>query len=95
MAVTNPFCRAVVLSATLFSTAIITSCASHAGYHIYDPYYADYHAWGPGEAVYYDRWVTGNHLPLQDFRKLNSEQQRQYWTWRHSQPPAQRPSERP
>ena len=63
----------------------MAGCAAHAEYRVYDPYYSDYHVWGPDEAVYYNRWIAVNHRPYVEYRKLNREDQRTYWTWRHAQ----------
>ncbi len=55
------------------------------GFRAYDPYYADYHTWGPDEGVYYNRWVVENHRENRDFRRLNRADQNAYWQWRHAQ----------
>jgi hypothetical protein len=60
-----------------------TSCAGHV-YRVYDPYHNDYHAWDDHEAVYYNRWLDENHREHRDYRKLNKEDQKRYWDWRHS-----------
>lgn len=79
--------RSVLLGAALLSPLMITGCAAHvsAGYRVYDPYYRDYHVWGPGEDVYYNRWLGERHYERRDFRRLNRDQQRDYWQWRHGQ----------
>ena len=46
-----------------------------------DPYYSDYHVWNDDEVVYYHQWARDEH---RDFRKLPPEEQKEYWTWRHS-----------
>ena len=82
----NKHVRAALWTGALLLPAMITGCSAHVGYRVYDPYYSDYHVWGPGERVYYNRWVSENHRQYRDFRKLPKEDQHQYWTWRHSQP---------
>ncbi len=79
---------ALLWSSVLLSTATFAGCSAHvsAGYRVYDPYAADYHVWGPGEDVYYHRWLGERHYDDRDFRRLNRDQQRDYWQWRHSQP---------
>jgi len=95
MLLKNPHLRRAVMTAALLSPLIITGCSAHAEYRVYDPYYSDYHAWGPGEVVYYNRWTAENHRENRDFRKLSKEDQHQYWTWRHSQPaPPSQPEHR-
>jgi hypothetical protein len=86
MLLKNKHVRAALSTAALLSTAMIAGCSAHVGYRVYDPYYSDYHVWGPGETVYYNRWAAENHRPNRDFRKLPKEDQHKYWTWRHAQP---------
>jgi hypothetical protein len=78
----------ILLPAALLLTAVFTGCAAHvsAGYRVYDPYYTDYHVWGPDEDVYYHRWLGERHYDYQDFRRLPADRQKEYWTWRHTQP---------
>jgi len=77
----------LLLGAVLFATAISTGCAAHvsAGYRVYDPYYTDYHVWGPDEDGYYRRWLGERHYEYRDFRRLEPDRQKEYWTWRHAQ----------
>jgi hypothetical protein len=72
------------LAAALAASALSTACAHH--YHrVYDPYYSDYHVWNDNEVVYYHQWSRENHYDEhRDFRHLPPEQQKRYWTWRHS-----------
>jgi hypothetical protein len=86
MLLKNRHFRGALMTAALLSAAMITGCSAQVGYRVYDPYYSDYHVWGPGERVYYNRWVAENHRSNVDFRKLKPEDQHQYWTWRHAQP---------
>ena len=84
----NCWFQAAVLGCALFATTLLAGCAAHvrAGYRVYDPYYADYHVWGPGEDVYYHRWLGERHYDYDDFRRMPAERQHEYWTWRHTQP---------
>ncbi len=88
MLLDRKFFRSALLATALLTPLMITGCSAHvsAGYRVYDPYYSDYHVWGPGEDVYYNRWLGERHLERRDFRKLNHDQQRDYWNWRHGQP---------
>jgi hypothetical protein len=70
--------------ATLLAVVLSTGCAVHAGYRVYDPYHGDYHVWDDHEGTYYNQWVTENHRDHRDFRKLNKEDQKRYWDWRHT-----------
>ena len=79
----------LLMMGALLLPVTITSCAVHAGvgYRVYDPYYEDYHVWGPGEAGYYNQWVIETHRPHREFRRLNRNEQREYFNWRHSHHP--------
>jgi hypothetical protein len=73
------------LAAALAATVVGTACAEHHYYRVYDPYYSDYHVWNDTEVTYYHQWARENHRDEnRDFRKLPPEEQKQYWTWRHS-----------
>jgi hypothetical protein len=63
-----------------------TGCAVRAEYRVYDPYYHDYHVWNDRESASYRQWAVQNHRENVDFRKLNKNDQKQYWDWRHSHP---------
>jgi hypothetical protein len=77
------FLNSLLLAATLACSAGI-ACAHHY-YRVYDPYYSDYHVWNSEEITYYHTWAHENHYDEhRDFRSLPPEQQKQYWTWRHS-----------
>jgi len=72
------FLLTVVFAAPLF----MSGCAVHA--RVYDPYYGDYHVWA-GETVYYNQWEHDTHRDHVDFNRRNSDEQKEYFTWRHSQ----------
>jgi hypothetical protein len=59
----------------------MTGCAVHA--RVYDPYYHDYHPWNHDEIVYYQNWERETHREHRDFRRRNSDEQKEYWDWRH------------
>jgi hypothetical protein len=77
----------ILLHTALLSAATFVGCSAHvsAGYRVYDPYYSDYHVWGPGEDVYYRQWLGDRHYQYKDFRRLPADRQKDYWTWRHAQ----------
>ena len=81
------FLRSALLECALTLPLMISGCSEHvsAGYRVYDPYYTDYHVWGPDEGVYYRRWLGERHYEYRDFRKLDRDRQRDYWQWRHGQ----------
>jgi len=72
------------LAATMGLASLSTGCAEHH-YRVYDPYYRDYHTWNDDEVVYYRRWAVETHRdPDRDFKRIPPEEQKEYWTWRHS-----------
>jgi hypothetical protein len=73
----------LLLAAAFLAPAVTTGCGGHS-YRVYDPYHNDYHRWDSHETVYYNQWTTDNHRDNRDFRKLNKDDQKQYWDWRHS-----------
>ena len=72
------------LTIALSAPILIAGC-SGGGYRTYDPYYNDYHVWNNDEVVYYNRWEHNTHRDHVDFRKRKPDDQKEYWTWRHSQ----------
>ncbi len=77
--------NSILAAAILFASVMITGCAARVGvgYRYYDPGYRDYHAWGPGETVYYNQWLVETHHPHREYQRLNHADQRRYWEWRH------------
>jgi hypothetical protein len=74
----------VMLLGAALASGVGVACASHP-YRVYDPYYTDYHVWNNDEVVYYNRWSAETHRdPHRDFRHLNKDEQKEYWTWRHN-----------
>jgi ABC-type oligopeptide transport system substrate-binding subunit len=79
------FVSSLLLAAALTSSVLSMACAEHHSYRVYDPYYSDYHVWNGSETVYYQQWSRENHRDSsRDFRKLPPEEQKEYFTWRHS-----------
>jgi hypothetical protein len=79
------FLTSIFLAAALAFSVMGMACGGHHYYRVYDPYYSDYHVWNGDEVVYYRQWATENHRDAsRDFRKIPPEEQKEYWTWRHS-----------
>jgi hypothetical protein len=79
----SQYIRWLFLTAVLGSALAGIGCASHV--RVYDPYYTDYHTWNHDEVVYYNQWAVETHRdPHRDFRKLNEQEKKEYWTWRHN-----------
>jgi hypothetical protein len=95
------FLRSVLFGLTLILVPLITGCDHHYGYGygyvVYDPYYGDYHVWGPDEMYYYNGWAGEHGFRHRDYDRLDRDDQRQYWQWRHNSghPPAQAPGYAP
>ena len=74
----------LLLSAVLAAPLVNTGCAEHHYYRAYDPYHNDYHRWDNNEVVYYNQWTVETHRDQhRDYRKLNKDEQKEYWNWRH------------
>ncbi len=78
--------RTAVASLLLAFGMLAAGCAEHREYRVYDPYYSDYHTWGPDEDVYYHQWYTATYHDrgYRDYKHLHRDEQRNYWNWRHS-----------
>jgi hypothetical protein len=86
MSLTKKLLCTGLTTAGLLATVMASGCAVHAGvgYRVYDPYYTDYHVWNDGEVGFYNRWTVETHRDShRDFRKLNHDDQHEYWKWRH------------
>ena len=73
----------VALAAALASPVVITGCAAHAGYRVYDPDHEDYHRWDDREVRFYGQWENETHREHRDFDKRNRDEQKEHWNWRH------------
>ena len=49
----------------------------------YDREHRDYHAWNTDEDHLYREWLAGRHDRYRVFPRMNRNQQRAYWQWRH------------
>ena len=73
------------LTTALAAPLLMGGCAARVGYRTYDPYYNDYHTWDNNEVGFYTQWETNTHREHKDFRKRSADEQKEYWTYRHSQ----------
>ena len=71
------------IPAVLLACVLTSSCAHE--YRVYDPDRHDYHNWDDHERDSYNRWAHETHHEDRDYKKLNGDEQRQYWEWRHQQ----------
>jgi hypothetical protein len=77
----TPRLARALLGLSLLST-LGAGCAPHP-YRVYDPYYRDYHDWDH-EGGFYQRWETETHRDHREFRDRHEDEQKEYWSWRHS-----------
>lgn len=78
------YVSSILLVVTLLSPVVFSGCAARASYRVYDPGHADYHAWDGNEVVYYQRWEVETRRDHREFKKRNSDEQKEYWSWRHN-----------
>jgi hypothetical protein len=79
------FVSSLFLAGALTCSVLGSACGHPHYYRVYDPYYSDYHVWNDSEVTYYHQWARENHRDEnRDFRKLPAGEQKEYWTWRHS-----------
>jgi hypothetical protein len=69
------------ISIALLAGLLCSGCETQV--RVYDPYRRDYHHWDAHERVYYEQWARETHHEDRDYNRLNAEEQRQYWEWRH------------
>ena len=75
----------IIATAFLLPIAVSIGCAGRATYgtRVYDPYYRDYHPWNDSEVVLYRQYWAERRQPYRDYRKLDRNERRDYWEWRH------------
>jgi hypothetical protein len=78
------YVSSILLAIVLFSSVVFSGCAVRASYRVYDPGHADYHVWDANEVVYYQRWEVETRRDHREFKKRHSDEQKEYWTWRHN-----------
>ncbi len=76
------------LAAAALSPLAMSGCAARV--RVYDEYHADYHSWNDREDRAYQMWLAERHYEYREYVRLNKEQQREYWNWRHNHPDAGR-----
>ncbi len=81
------------LSSICFAAALLIAvgdigCAGRV--RVYDEYHSDYHVWGHDEDLAYRQYWSNQHQPYREYGKLNKDEQKDYWTWRHDHPDSDR-----
>lgn len=79
----KPFLSSLLLGVVMSAPFLTTACAVHS--RVYDPYHNDYHQWNHDEDVQYHQWIVINHKPDHPYKKLDKDDQKAYWDWRHNQ----------
>ena len=78
-----------ILGSAFLGSVVLISIASAgcAGrVRVYDEYHSDYHNWDHDEDVRYRAYLSDRHEDYRDYKKLNKDQQKDYWNWRHDHP---------
>jgi hypothetical protein len=78
-----------ILSSTFLGASLLIGAASlgcAARVRVYDEYHSDYHVWDHNEDVAFRAYWSEHHEPYRDYNKLNKDEQRDYWNWRHDHP---------
>ena len=76
--------RAPFIVAGIFATTSVAACSRNREY--YDPVNNDRHRWDSREEAAYRRWEAEQRYEHMTYDRRQVEQQRAYWTWRHSHP---------
>ena len=74
----------VFLGAIFLITIAGSGCSGRV--RVYDEYHSDWHTWDHDEDGRYRAYLSERHEPYHDFNKLNKDQQKDYWNWRHNHP---------
>ena len=79
---------AFVISAALLTPLTVPSIAradddDHHYKRYYDTERHDYHVWNEREQRAYRNWYVDQHRDYQEWNRLNDQQRRDYWRWRH------------
>jgi hypothetical protein len=72
------------LAACLMIAVAGSGCAARV--RIYDEYHSDYHNWDRHEDAAYRVYWNEHRQPYREYNKLNKDEQKDYWNWRHDHP---------
>ncbi len=78
------FLGTILLTAAMLAPLTLTGCAAHVRF--YDEYHSDYHHWDDREDRAYRSWLGERHYEYREYKKLNHDEQHDYWNWRHEHP---------
>jgi hypothetical protein len=83
------YLSALVLGAAMFASVSMKADDDHRRERVrryYDRDRRDYHEWNDGENQAYRRYLQEQRRDYRDFNRVNRDQQREYWRWRHLHP---------
>jgi len=63
-----------------------TTTTTTEAHRYYDPGYKEYHEWDSNEDRAYRMYLQENHRDYQEFPKMTTTEQTEYWKWRHNHP---------
>ena len=78
-----------ILGSTILAGSLLMAIGSFgcAGrVRVYDNYHSDWHTWDHDEDGHYRRYWADRHESYRDYNKLNKDEQKNYWNWRHDHP---------
>ena len=75
--------RSLIVAAAMAS-AVVGGIGCVARVRLYDADRQDYHRWDDREDRAYRRYLGEQHREYLEMSQLNSEDQRNYWRWRHA-----------
>jgi hypothetical protein len=77
----NRYVGHLLIATALLAPLAASGCAAHVRY--YDEYHSDYHHWDDREDRAYRVWLGERRYEWREFNRLNRDEQRDYWRWRH------------
>ena len=75
--------RAAAVMAAALSTLVLGAAGCAAQLRFYDADAGVYHNWNGEEESAFRVYIGERHEPYREFRRLDRDQQRAYWKWRH------------
>jgi hypothetical protein len=80
----NRMLSSTCLAASFLIAVAGSGCAGRV--RVYDEYHSDYHHWDHNEDLAYHHYYDEHHESYRDYNKLNKDEQKNYWNWRHEHP---------
>lgn len=67
----------------MMMVCLVAACYT-GGHRYYDADHNDYHTWNGAEITFYTQWEGETRRPHIDYDRRPSDEQREYWNWRHN-----------